>query len=157
MTFGELLAIRTADHGQVGEGRRGIAESLVDEHLTRGIGEMVIATDDVRHLHVHVIADDREVIGGCAVAAHEDHVIHEGGIELGIAVDDVVHDDGAAIFGHLETPHMGLARIDAPLGLLAAQAAGRDRARWQHRPARPRDGPRALRRCRSRGRRCRSP
>ena len=125
MALGELLSIRTADHRQMSEGRRGIAEGLVDEDLTRRVGKMVITADDVRHLHVHVIADDREVVSGRAVAAHEDHVVHEGGVELRIAVDDVVHDDGAAILGDLEAPHMGLARIDALLGLLAAQSAAR--------------------------------
>lgn len=39
----ELLAVGAQDHGQMREQRHLGAERLVDEHLARGVGEMVVA------------------------------------------------------------------------------------------------------------------
>ena len=123
MALGELLAVWTADHGDVGEDRRGVAQGLVHQDLARGVGEVVVAADDVGHLHVDVVADHGEVVGGAAVAAHDDHVVLQGRVEVDVAVDGVVHGDHAAVLGHLEAPDIGLASRHALLALLATHAA----------------------------------
>ena len=51
------------------------AERVVDLSLTRGIGEMIIAADDVGHAHVVVVDHDREHIGRRTVRAQQHDVV----------------------------------------------------------------------------------
>ena len=117
MALAELLAVGAQNHGEVGEGGNLVAEGLEHEHLARGVGEVVVAADDVGHAHLAVVDDGGEVVGGRAVGAHEDHVVKLLGVEHARAVHDVVHHDVAAVLGNLEAPHVGLAGVDAALGL----------------------------------------
>ena len=105
--------------------RNRATQCLVDKDLARGVGQMVIAADDVRDLHVGVVADNGEVVGGAAVGANQDHVVHDVGGEGHVAVHGVVELDGAVVFGYLQAPNMGFACVDACLSLfLGKNAAG---------------------------------
>ena len=123
MALGELLAVGTQDHGDVGERRHGRAEGLVDHDLARGVGQMVVAADDVGNLHHGIVDDGREVIGGRAVGAEDDKVVELLGIEGHLAVDGVVDNDVAAVLGHLDAQDVGLAGLDAAAGLLGIKIA----------------------------------
>ena len=125
MSLGQLVAVGAQDHGQVREGGHVVAESLVDEDLARGVGQVVVAADDVGDAHVGVVADHGEVVGGRAVGAHDDHVVHDVGGEGHVAVDGVVELDGAVLERHLQAPHVRLAGLDAAGGLGRVDVAAR--------------------------------
>ena len=123
MTLGELLAVGTQDHGDVGERGHRRAEGLVDHNLARGIGKVIVAADDVGDLHHGVVDDGREVVRGRAVGTEDDKVVELLGIEGHLAVDGVVDDDVAAVLGHLDAQDVGLAGLNAATGLLGIKIA----------------------------------
>ena len=123
MALGELLAVGAQDHGDVGERGHGRAEGLVDHDLARGVGQVVVAADDVGDLHHGVVDDGREVIRGRAIGAEDDKVVELLGVEGHLAVDGVVDDDVAAVLGHLDAQDVGLAGLDAAAGLLGIKIA----------------------------------
>ena len=51
------------------------AERLVDLRLAGGVGQMVVAADDVGDAHVVVVDDDGEHVGRRAVGAQQDEVV----------------------------------------------------------------------------------
>ena len=81
MALGELLAVGAQDHGDVSERGHGSAEGLVDHDLTRGVGQVVVAADDMGDLHHGVVDDGREVIRGRAIGAEDDKVVELLGVE----------------------------------------------------------------------------
>ena len=123
MALGELFAVGTQDHGDVGERRHGRAEGLIDHDLTRGVGQVVVAADDMGDLHHGVVDDGREVIRGRAIGAEDDKVVELLGVEGHLAVDGVVDNDVAAVLGHLDAQDVGLAGLDATAGLLGIKIA----------------------------------
>ena len=66
--------------------------------------EVIIAADDVRDPHVHIVYDHREIVGWRAVGAGNDEVIELGILNTTPAVDDVIDHDLAAEW-ILETHH----------------------------------------------------
>ena len=115
MALGELLAVRAEDHRDVREDRHGHVERLVDHDLARGVGQVVVAADDVRDAHEGVVDDRREVVGGGSVGAEDDEVVELLGIEDDLAVHRVVNHDVAAVERHLDADGVGLAGVDARL------------------------------------------
>lgn len=99
----------------MGEHWNVVAKRFVDEDLARGVREVVVATDNMRDVHECIVADHGEVIGGRAIGAHQDHVVHHVCRETHVAIDRIVEFDRAVIERHLQTPNMGLSRIDARL------------------------------------------
>ena len=102
MALGELLAVGAQDHGDVGERGHGRAEGLVDHDLTRGVGQVVVAADDMGDLHHGVVDDGREVVRGRVIGAEDHKVVELLGVEGHLAVDGIVDDDVAAVLGHLD-------------------------------------------------------
>ena len=123
MALGELLAVGAQDHGDVGERGHGRAEGLVDHDLARGIGQMVVAANDVGDLHHGVVDDGRKVIRRRAIGAEDDKVVELLGVEGHLAVDGVVDTDVAAVLGHLDAQDVGLAGLDAAACLLGIKIA----------------------------------
>ena len=123
MALGEFFAVGTQNHRDVGERGHGRAEGLVDHDLTRGVGQVVVAADDVGDLHHGVVDDGREVVRGRAVRAEDDKVVELLGVEGHLAVNGVVDDDVAAVLGHLDAQDVGLAGLDATAGLLGIKVA----------------------------------
>ena len=123
VALGELLAVGAQDHGDVGEGGHRRAHGLVDHDLARGVGEVVVAADDMGNLHHGVVDDGREVVRGRAIGAEDDKVVELLGVEGHLAVDGVVDDDVAAVLGHLDAQDVGLAGLDAAAGLLGIKIA----------------------------------
>ena len=107
------------------EGGHVVAERLVDEDLARGVREVVVAADDVCDPHVRVVAYDSEVVGGRAVGAHDDHVVHYVGGEGDVPVHGVVELDGAVVKRHLQAPNMRFTCVDAALRLGGVDVAAR--------------------------------
>ena len=107
----------------MGEYGNVVAQSFVDKNLTWGVGKMVVAADNVADLHVCVVAHYCEVVGGCAIGANQDHVVHDVGRERHMAVYGIVEFDGAVVLGNLEAPYVGFACIDATLCFFGVNTA----------------------------------
>ena len=75
-------------------GRR-LAERREQHHLPGGVGDVVLAADDVGDLHARVVHDHGEVVGVAAVGALDDEVADDVGREGDGPVDEVVEDDVA--------------------------------------------------------------
>ena len=71
----ELGAVGAVDQRDVRHARHAPAERLVDLRLARGVGQMVVAADDVGHAHVVVVDDDGEHVGRRAVGAQQHEVV----------------------------------------------------------------------------------
>ena len=123
VALGELLTVGAQDHGDVGERGHGRAEGLVDHDLARGVGQVVVAADDMGDLHHGVVDDGREVVRGRAIGAEDDKVVELLGVEGHLAVNGVVDDDVAAVLGHLDAQDVGLAGLNATAGLLGIKVA----------------------------------
>ena len=125
VALGELLTVGAQDHGDVGERGHGRAEGLVDHDLARGVGQVVVAADDMGDLHHGVVDDGREVVRGRAIGAEDDKVVELLGVEGHLAVNGVVDDDVAAVLGHPDAQDVGLAGLDAAV----ASSGSRSRQR----------------------------
>ena len=74
--FGEAAAVGSDDEGEVVIAGLGLGEceGVVEEDLSWGGVEEVVAADDVGDVHVGVIDDDGELIGGGVVGFGDDEV-----------------------------------------------------------------------------------
>ncbi len=88
----ELRAVGAVDQRNMRESRGLPAHRLVDVRLPRGVGEMIVAADDLRDAHVVVVDDDGEHIGRRAVGAQQHEIVEvlvgEGDAPLHRVVDD---------------------------------------------------------------------
>ncbi len=75
VALGQFRPVRSMNERNVRHHRNGPAERVVDLGLTRGIGEVVIAADDMRHAHVVVVDDDGEHISRSAIRTKQDEII----------------------------------------------------------------------------------
>ena len=54
--------------------------AMIDQALTRGIVEMVVAPNDMRHAHVVVVGHDRQVIGRRAIGTQQHQIVEILGV-----------------------------------------------------------------------------
>ncbi len=95
VALGEALPVRTENHGHVGIQGQVRAQRIQNIDLARGVVHVVVAADDVRHLHVQIVDDHREVIGRRAVGAHDDQIVELVVAEFQPPADEIVHHDDA--------------------------------------------------------------
>ncbi len=88
--LGELLFVRSEDHGQMGKLGYRIAEELIQVHLLGRVVDVVIATHDMGHARMHVIHHDRKVVGWRTVGTNEDEVIEVRILEFDRTTDHVL-------------------------------------------------------------------
>ena len=87
--LGELHPVGRHQQRQVGEGGRFGAGGVEDQLVLEGVGEVLLAADDVRDAQVGVVGAVGQVIGGHAVAAQQGEILDIGvGFGL-IAVDGI--------------------------------------------------------------------
>src|SRR5690606_28986185 len=77
-------------------------QRLEDLDLGAGVGDVVLAPDDVGDLHVDVVDDRRQRIEEQPVLADQHRVGHGGGVHLGVAARQVFPGDALAF--QLEAP-----------------------------------------------------
>lgn len=119
VTFAELAAVGAVDQRVMRVlGRRG-ADGREQHELTSRVGEMVVAADHVRYLHVTVVDDGGEVIARQTVGTQDDEVADDVAAEAHRTADEVVDDDVA--IGHAQTHDRRLAGGHAPAHLLGRQ------------------------------------
>ena len=100
VALGELRPVGAVDQRDVRPDRRVPAERLIDLGLAGGVGQVVVAADDVGHAHVVVVDDDGEHVGRVAVGSQEHEVVEvlvgEGHLALHLVVDDRLALPGGA-------------------------------------------------------------
>ena len=92
------------------EGRRRRPERLEQLDLRRGIGDMILAANDMGDAEIDIVDDGRQRVEIAAIVADQHRVGQRGGIDMLLAAHEIVPDDVARL--ELEAP-MGL----APFGL----------------------------------------
>ena len=85
----ELLLVGAEHQGQVPELRRLRAEGPVEQDLLGRVDQVLLAAEDVRDAHVHVVADDDEVVRRVPVATDHDPVVDLAVLERHLAADQV--------------------------------------------------------------------
>ena len=95
VALGQPLAVAAENGGKVRELRHGPVESLIQRHLFRRIGEMVVAADDVGNLHQRIVDDDYVVVNRNPGRAQDDGIAHHLIREFDLAVHDVVKTNGS--------------------------------------------------------------
>jgi len=88
----------------MGEGRRLPAERLINVLLPRGVGEMIVAANDLRDAHVVIVDDDREHVGRRPVRAQQHEIVDVLVGKHDAPLHGVV-DDGLALARRLEPDH----------------------------------------------------
>jgi len=96
--LGELAAIGSQNEGVVAVTRGRSPQSREQHHLPGGVGDVVLAPDDVGDLHACVIHHHGEVVRVAAVGALDDEVADDLGGETYGPVDEVVE-------GHVPCRH----------------------------------------------------
>ena len=104
------------------ERRRGEPERLVQQNLPRRVRDVVLASDDMRHFHQGIVDDDREVVRGMSVSAHDDRIADDFRVEPHLAAHEVGEDH--FLVGRDAKADGGmLAGVDARLCVLGAEVA----------------------------------
>ena len=103
------------------EHRQRRAQSLVDENLLGRVAEVVVAADDVRDAHGHVVDDHRQVVGDGAVGTLDDEVADGLVGELDRRPQHVFEDGRAG--RHTKAQRPGLAGGLAPRHFVGGQVA----------------------------------
>ena len=71
----QLGAIGPVDQRNMREDRYVPSHAAIDHRLSESIVQMVVAADDMRHLHVMVVDDDGKHVGRGAVGTENDHIV----------------------------------------------------------------------------------
>ena len=75
MPLRQFGAVGAMDQRNMRHDRGAPAERLIDLHLARRIGQMIVAANDMRDAHVVIVDDDGEHIGRRAVGAQKDEIV----------------------------------------------------------------------------------
>ena len=122
--LGELGAVGRNQQREVRENGRGDAGGLEDQNVFEGVGEVVLAADDMADAEIDVVGTGGHVVGGQAVAAQQGEVFDIGG-RLGLlAIDSIAEGDGVdRVARHAEAQHEGFAGGGAAIAFLARELA----------------------------------
>ena len=132
VALGELGPVLAQHQGHVGEPGQLGPQGLVNEELPGGVGDVVLAPDDLGDPHGDVIHHHREVVGGDAVGPLQHQVVQFLVVEGDGALDAVVPvgDPGQ---GGLEAHH-GVRTLARPRSRQRPSYLGlspRARAAWR--------------------------
>ncbi len=67
LALGELGAVGGDQQGEMGELGRRRAEGFEDEQVLEGVGQVILAADDVADAEIGVVGAGGEVVGGDSV------------------------------------------------------------------------------------------
>ncbi len=104
--------------------RPGAGQRLENQHMFEGVGEVILAADDVADAQVGVVGAGGHVIGGQAIAAQQREVLDiVRGLGL-LAVDAVAELNQAAVASrHAKAQHERFSGRGAPVALCRAELA----------------------------------
>ena len=126
-TLRQLQPVVAEDDRHVAEQRQRCAERVEDVDLPRRVVDMLVAAENVAHVHVPVIDDNAEVVGRNAVGPDDDEVVDLLVRDADRSFDKVVPGHGAveriAKANHRIDPgrrgRQHLARLRAPAAVVA--------------------------------------
>ena len=102
--LGELGPVRPVNEWDMRHDWDVPAERLIDLGLSRGVGQVIVAANDVRHPHVVIVDDDREHVGRVAVRTQQHEIV-----QILVGEDDLalhlIVDDCFALLARAETDH----------------------------------------------------
>ena len=75
MALGQFAAVGPMNHRDMGEIGLRPTHGIVKLDLAKGVGQMVVAADDLGNAHVVIVDNDGVHIGGRTVAAQKNHVV----------------------------------------------------------------------------------
>ena len=122
--FRQFGAIGGDEQGKMGElGRRG-AEAFKDEQMLEGVGQVILAADNVADAEIGVVGARGEMVSGKAVRPQQGEVLYLVG-ELWLRAVDAVHKSQhtALAAGHAIAQRKRLACGGAAVGLFARHLA----------------------------------
>ena len=90
VALGELLAVVAVDQRHVRELRRRPAHGLEDRDLPGGVGQVIVAADDVGDAHVVIVDHDREHVGRLAVGAQQHEIVDVARLDAHRALHQVL-------------------------------------------------------------------
>ena len=106
--------------------RRVHAQRFEDQHVLEGVGEVILAADDVADAQVGVVGAGRHVIGRQRVAAQQGEVFDVGGGFRLLSVDQIGEGDSLARFaGHSVAHHERFAGGGAAVAFFPREFAHR--------------------------------
>ena len=122
--LGKLGSVGRHQQRQVGEGGRLAPGRLEDQQVLKGVGEVVLAANDVADAQIGVIGAGGQVIGGHAVGAQQREILDIGGGLGLLAVHPVGEAHGAlGIARHAEPQREGFARRGPAVALFGRHLA----------------------------------
>ena len=107
----QALAGRIRDQRRVSEARHRGAQRLKQLDLDRGVGDVVLAPDDVGDRQVDVVDHSGQRVDRPAVGPEEDRIGEVGRLEVHVASDLVVPVDAARLQHEAPMRHDGLREI----------------------------------------------
>jgi hypothetical protein len=125
----QLGPVGPVDQRNVGEHRRLPAAGLVEHRLPEGVGQVVVAADDVGDAHVVIVDHHRQHVGWGTVGAEQDEIVELLVGDGHLALDGVVDGHAARRLGRLDADHRlhagrGLGRVAiAPAAVVAHRPA----------------------------------
>ena len=128
MSLGQPRLIRAHDHGEVPESRDCVSQCMEDRDLSRRIGQMIVASNDMGNPHERVIDHNREIVGRIAVGTQDNQIVQEVVLEDHPSFDQIINDR-LAFLGGLESQRSlssrgGDATLAAPAIIFLCQAFG---------------------------------
>src|SRR5690242_16457380 len=97
MPFAQSRFVRSKDEWYVGKHWQRRANGLVEQYLLGRVRQMIGAANDVRDLHIHVVADHAQVICWSAIGAQKYKILKFGVGKFHLAIDRIF-EDGSAFF-----------------------------------------------------------
>ena len=86
-------------------------EGFEQHHVLRRVGDVVVASHHVCNAHLHIVRDDRQVVGGMPIRAEDDEVFDVRAVERNRAVHEIV--EARVAFGNTKPD-----RARGPRGLV---------------------------------------
>jgi hypothetical protein len=90
VAFAQAFLVRAENQRHVREPRHRRSEGVVQQNMFWRVRDVVVASDDVRDLHVDVVGHDGEVIRRLAIRAKHDEVLDVRVVERDGAVHEIV-------------------------------------------------------------------
>ena len=119
--LGQGLTVGPDQQGHVGEGRDGTAQRLEDLDLGPGVGDVILAADDVGDAHVDVVDHGRQGVEEQAILADQHRIRHRCGVDLGVAAGQVLPGDPLAVQPEAPVRTTALGLVGGPVGFAQAQ------------------------------------
>ena len=99
MAFGQFLSVFSENQRDVSINGQGPIHRIVNQHLSRGIVQMIVTANNMGDAHIKIIDHNRQHINRCPVRAQQDHIIQLIVADCDIALHLIFDDSLPALRG----------------------------------------------------------